>query len=178
MSTAGKAPPPPTEQRITRVSANSAQARTLFLRTTGQAPIPNPKPPIKPQPLPQTTSQTTTPTPNHQPNPKPYPKPPAKPQTQTHPNPEPTGQTPNPAPGKNAKNTAPTPRSAGPAPTTSTRFPDAVGQYPGGSRSEDDPVPVCGAGGPEVLAASSLSPIGATRSIPLSADLTDFFVIP
>ena len=42
---------------------------------------------------------------------------------------------------KNAKNTAPAPRSAGPAPTASTCCPDAPGQYPGRSRSENDPCP-------------------------------------
>ena len=42
-------------------------------------------------------------------------------------------------PGKNAKNAAPLPRFAGPAPTASTENPDAFGQYPAGSRSEDDP---------------------------------------
>ena len=41
--------------------------------------------------------------------------------------------------GKNAKNTAPAPRFAGPAPTAATENPDAFGQYPAGSRSEDDP---------------------------------------
>ena len=63
---------------------------------------------------------------------------------------------PAPGPRKNAKNAAPTPRFAGPAPTATTEFPDAVGQYPGGSRSEDDPCPVGGTCGPEVLAALPL----------------------
>ena len=42
-------------------------------------------------------------------------------------------------PGKNAKNAARSPRFAGPAPTATTENPDAFGQYPAGSRSEDDP---------------------------------------
>jgi len=54
---------------------------------------------------------------------------------------EPPGQAPAPPqePGKNAKNAPPAPRFAGPAPAATTLDPDAVGQYPGGSRSEDDP---------------------------------------
>ena len=51
------------------------------------------------------------------------------------------GQAPAPSPdsGKNAKNAAPPLRFAGPAPTSTTGNPDAFGQYPAGSRSEDDP---------------------------------------
>ena len=41
--------------------------------------------------------------------------------------------------GKNAKKAAPSPRFAGPAPAATTENPDASGQYPAGSRSEDDP---------------------------------------
>ena len=91
------------------------------------------------------------------------------------------GQAPFPTPGplaRTRKTTAPAPRFAGPAPTASSWDPDAPGQYPGGSRSEDDPAPVCGTCGPEVLAASSLSGIGAARSIPLCGIRGDFFVIP
>ena len=40
------------------------------------------------------------------------------------------------------------------------------------------PVSVCGPGGPEVLSASSLSPIGVTWSIPLWGIRRGFFVIP
>ena len=42
-------------------------------------------------------------------------------------------------PARTAKNPAPSPRFAGPAPTAATMDPDAFGQYPAGSRSEDDP---------------------------------------
>ena len=81
-------------------------------------------------------------------------------------------------PVQNAKNASPSPRFAGPAPTAATWIPDAFGQYPGGSRSEDDPclgLRRLRTGG---ALASSLSGICATRSIPLSVIWPDFFVIP
>ena len=42
-------------------------------------------------------------------------------------------------PARTRKTPPTTPRFAGPAPTSTTWIPDAVGQYPGGPRSEDDP---------------------------------------
>ena len=65
-------------------------------------------------------------------------------------------------PGKNAKNAAPPPRFAGPAPTAATMDPDAFGQYPAGSRSEDDPCLGLRARRTGGALASSLSGIGAT----------------
>ena len=54
---------------------------------------------------------------------------------------EPPGQAPSPPPDlrQEREKRRPSPRFAGPAPTASTRCPDAFGQYPAGSRSEDDP---------------------------------------
>ena len=63
-------------------------------------------------------------------------------------------------PEQNAKKRRRPPRFAGPAPTASTWFPDAFGQYPGGSRSEDDPclglrrLPTGGACGSSINTAS------------------------
>ena len=83
--------------------------------------------------------------------------------------PEPPGQTPIPLPGprKNAKNAAPRPASRArpppPPPEIRTR-PVSTRQ---GRVRKMNPASVCGPGGPEGALASSLSGIGATRSIPL-----------
>ena len=81
-------------------------------------------------------------------------------------------------PRKNAKNPAPSPRFAGPAPTAATMGPDASGQYPAGSRSEDDPCLGLRRRRTGGALAPSLSDIGVTRSIPLWGIRLDFFVIP
>ncbi len=85
--------------------------------------------------------------PNPSPNPYPHPNPGVP-----HPNTPapgiPESLSPNPlvkplfhprTPARTRKTPPTTPRFAGPAPTSTTWIPDAVGQYPGGPRSEDDP---------------------------------------
>ena len=165
--------PPVVSQR----SANTAQTRSLLLpNPPGQSPYPTPRPPTREIPTPRKPAPFSCEPPGQSPYPTPRPR-----QDRQKPPPRPGGVKPNEklsVSGKNAKNSAPTPRFAGPAPTAATRCPDAFGQYPAGSRSEDDPchglrrLPTGGA------LATPLSPIGATRSIPLWADPTDFFVIP
>jgi len=80
-------------------------------------------------------------------------------------------------PARTRKTPPPTPRFAGPAPTASTWIPDAFGQYPAGSRSEDDPClglrrqPTGGACGSSMNTASvrhSQYPCGGSGGIFLS----------
>ena len=123
-------------------------------------PEPPANPPIKTQPNeapPQATPQTPTPQRTHRSSPYPPPK-------------HPRQERENPAHRPRLRRAQPPP----PPPA----YPDAVGQYPEGRVRKMIPVSVCGASRPEVLAASTLSGIGATRSIPLWADPAGFFVIP
>ena len=81
-------------------------------------------------------------------------------------------------PARTRKTPPPPPASRGPAPTAATMDPDASGQYPAGSRSEDDPCLGLRRRRTGGALASSLSGICATRSIPLSGIRPDFFAIP
>ena len=93
----------------------------------------------------------------------------------------PPGQSLYPTPGPPARTRkTPPPRPARRArpPPPPPRFRTRLVSTPAGRVRKMIPVSVCGASRPEVLAASTLSGIGATRSIPLWADPADFFVIP
>ena len=106
-----------------------------------------------------------------------------RPFLRTHPvkAPYPTPKSPYPTPGPPARTRkTPPPRPARRArpPPPPPRFRTRLVSTPAGRVRKMIPVSVCGASRPEVLAAPSLSRIGATRSIPLWADPADFLVIP
>ena len=165
----GRAPRPPTERPrhpypYTRLHPIDPTERTPTTaqpnpssEPTGQAPIPQAG-------LGQEPARTALP---------------ANPPGQKAPYPTPKSPYPTPGPPARTRKTPP-PRPARRArpPPPPPRFRTRLVSTPAGRVRKMIPVSVCGASRPEVIAAPSLSRIGATRSIPLWADPADFFVIP